>query len=87
MKQLVSVQQIIEVEIDESKFTSEFLQEFQENFYPFACVEEHMTHLAQLFAREIADNYSFIEGYGQAEDMGIKFKVEDCNVDVIGESD
>ena len=69
----VIVEQTIRVTVDESKFTPEFMQEFRESFYDFDTLDDHIKHLGQLCARGIADDFSFIEGYGKASDMGIKF--------------
>lgn len=74
MIKTVIVTQIVEVKIDESKFDSEFMKEFREVFYDFS-INDHIRHLAQLHARGIATNYSFIEGYGEAEEMGIEFNI------------
>lgn len=73
MEKTVRVTQEIVVEIDESKFTEDFLNEF--SCYMFdADIEEHIKYLAGLYACEIIDEDSFIEGYGPAKDFGIKFK-------------
>ena len=69
----VTVTQTIRVTVDESKFTPEFMREFRQSFYEFDSLDDHIKHLAQLCARGIADDFSFIEGYGKASDMGIKF--------------
>jgi len=82
MTKTVIVAQYIKVTIDESKFNDAFLQEFRENFYNFHTLEEHLEHLAQLYARRIADNGSFIEGYGEAKDMGIKFETEGTGTEI-----
>ena len=76
MKQLVEVTQLIEVELDENKFNDDFMKEFREYFYQFYMIEDHLNHLAQLYSRGIATGYSgsFIEGFGLAKDMGIKFR-------------
>lgn len=70
----VKVEQVIEVIVDETKFTPEFMAEFRRTMYPFGSVSKHMEHLAQLYARGIADQFSFIEGYGQASEFGIRFR-------------
>jgi hypothetical protein len=72
----VLITQAVKVTVDETKFTPEFLDEFQRNFYGFTTIDEHLEHLAQLHARGIADNDSFIEGYGETSEMGIKFVCE-----------
>jgi hypothetical protein len=70
----VQVTQVVRVTIDESKFTPEFLQEFRTYLYPFDTIDRHIEHLGQLYARGIASDFSFIEGYGEAKDAGIKFE-------------
>lgn len=74
MEKNVIVSQIIKVKIDESKFDDAFMREFRETFYNFS-LNDHIRHLAQLHARGIANNYSFIEGYGSPEEMGIEFEI------------
>ena len=68
----VRVTQEVTVTVDETKFTPEFMAEFRASFFPFDTLEEHVEHLAQLAARGVADNGTFIEGYGPAADMGIR---------------
>lgn len=70
----VRVEQIFEVSIDDTKFTPEFMAEFNRTMYRFGSVNRHIEHLAQLYARGIADEYGFIEGYGKASEFGIKFR-------------
>lgn len=64
------------VTVDESKFTESFMEEFRESFFPFFTVDDHREHLARLYAVGIIDGWSdeFIEGYGPANEMGIKFR-------------
>jgi hypothetical protein len=64
----------VRVTIDDDKFTPEFMEEFCKLFYTFSNTDRHVEHLAQLYARNLADETSFIEGYGPAADMGIKFE-------------
>lgn len=72
MKFYITVSIDVEVEIEEAKFTPEFMEEFRRDFYPFELIEDHAKHLAQLRARGLVDDHSFIEGYGRPENMGIK---------------
>lgn len=62
----------IEVTLDESKFTPEFEEEFNTTFFMTHSINDHYEHLAQMFARGVCDNSSFIEGYGLPKDMGIE---------------
>jgi len=81
MKRNVNVTQVIEVEVDESKFTPEFMAEFRRHFYRFVSIEQHLEHLGQLYARGMAPE-DFIEGYGNPDDFGIKFEPVDTDVSV-----
>jgi hypothetical protein len=73
MKRTVEVTAYVEVEIDESKFTPEFMETFRAGFFPFHTVEEHIEHLAQLKARGVIGwEPHFAEGYGRLDEMGIK---------------
>jgi hypothetical protein len=72
----VIVSQDIEVEVDESKFTPEFMEEFRRSFYDFHTVEDHVCHLAQLYARGLINEFNpnhFIEGYGPIKNWSLKF--------------
>ena len=69
----VRVEQIVEVSVDETKFTPEFMAEFRATMYNFGSLDDHLQHLGQLYARGIDDEFSFIEGYGPASEFGIKF--------------
>jgi len=74
-KYLVKVTQIVEVELDETLFTEEFMEEFRESFCPFYDIEEHACHLGQAYARGLIDYFdAFIEGYGPQSEMGISFR-------------
>ncbi len=64
----------VEVTVDERKFTPEFMREFRGLFYNFTTLDEHIEHLGQMYARGLYDNHDFIEGYGPADEMGIKFE-------------
>lgn len=79
----VKVEQTIDVSVDETKFSPEFMAEFRRTMYPFDSVDRHIEHLAQLYARGIADEYSFIEGYGNASEFGIKFRHIDGDQEII----
>jgi len=72
-KQRILVTQIVEIEVDDAKFTPEFLAEFRKSFYQFDDISDHRKHLGQLFARGIICGFGdeFIEGYGAAKDFGI----------------
>ena len=82
MREFVKVSMYIDVDVDETKFTEEFMQEFRESFYDFHTIEDHIEHLATLFARGLCYNGSFIEGYGETKEMGIKFKMIDIDREI-----
>ena len=71
----VEVKHTVEVVIDDSKLTSEFMNVFREDFYNFHTVEDHAAHIAQLKVRELIGIDGFIEGYGDMGDMGITVEV------------
>lgn len=75
-KKIVIVTQWVEVEVDESKFTKEFTEEFTRYFYPFYTIDDHLKHLAQMEARGFSSD-TFIEGYGDPKEFGIKMKIVD----------
>ncbi len=77
----VIVSQVIEVTVDDTKFTPEFFAEFEATMYPYDTIDRHIEHLAQLYARGVVDQGDFIEGYGPSEGMGIEFSVEPWSVE------
>lgn len=83
MKKMSLVTQTIEVTVDESKFTDEFMNQFRKDFYDFDSVDDHIRHLAQLYARGVVDEFTtFIEGYGKPQDMGISFYAVECQAEI-----
>jgi len=81
----VTVTQTIEIELDEAKFDGAFMTEFRKYHYPFFDLKDHAEHIAQLQARGIIDverTVDFIEGYGRSEEMGIKARVIDTDIEV-----
>lgn len=84
----VEVVQRVRVTLDASKFTDEFMAEFERNFFPLEDVSSHAAHLAQLAARGVAElsQYmpsEFVEGYGPIGDMGISAAVTDCDMEIV----
>lgn len=81
----VEVTQIVTVVVDETKFDEAFMEEFRASFYQFDTLEEHVEHLAQLEARGLIDVFGerFIEGYGPADEMGIKTSSEVDEIDIL----
>lgn len=86
MQKSVGVQQLVQVTVDEAKFTPKFMAEFRDSFYDFHTVDEHIVHLGQLYARGRAfePGYAdFIEGYGPAANMGIRFAISDPDAELV----
>lgn len=77
MKATVEVTQFVTVEVPDSLLTEEFMEEFRGYMYDFDTREDHLIHLAEMYARGMIAEHSFIEGYGRAQDHGIKFETED----------
>jgi hypothetical protein len=71
----VTVTQRVHVTVDQDKFDEDFFAEFRSTHYDFHTLDEHVAHLAQLHARGLANDHCFIEGYGNAREMGISFFV------------
>lgn len=81
----VLVTHVVDVTVDETKFTPEFFASFNECFHYLGDdVDGHLRHLGQLFARAIINGYpsDFIEGYGLAKDMGIAFDEIDVTTEI-----
>lgn len=79
----LNVIRAVEVTVDETKFTEEFMEEYRESFSPFFYLKDHIEHLGWLFAARGVDDTDFIEGYGPAEDFGIKFREIDDEVEFV----
>lgn len=83
-KKEVLVNTIVSVEVDEAKFTPEFMAEFRASMYQFSTLDEHIEHLAQLYARGVVDAFTtFIEGYGPPADFGIKLAIEAVDTEAL----
>ena len=73
-KFVVEVVQVFEVELDETKFTSAFLEEYRAFMHPLFDLRDHAENIAQLEARGLLDE-DFTEGYGPLKEMGISARV------------
>ncbi|WP_057465582.1 hypothetical protein [Pseudovibrio sp. POLY-S9] len=70
----VEMKSTVLMDIDESKFTDEFMEQYRQLIDPgFSEVRDHADLLAYLNLREIAENGSFIEGYGDLKQQGVEF--------------
>ena len=82
MKKTVQVIQYVDVEYDETKFTKEFMEAFEQTMFDYTTIEEHIKHLATLEAKGEAGG--FVEGYGELkDDMGISLIVVDAEADIL----
>lgn len=66
----VRITQVIDVELDESKFTDEFNAEYDRYFSKFGGNLE--LHAKQLAYQYLHETNSFYEGYGEIGEMNIK---------------
>ena len=82
MKRIVNVTIAVEVEVDEAKFTPQFMAEFRESFYHFNTIDRHIEHIGQLAAREILHD-DFTEGYGPLAELGIKARIVDQDQEIV----
>ena len=81
---IIQVTQTIEVTVDETKFTDEFMREYREYFYDFDDIDDHLRFLASQEAQGFVSHGSaFIEGYGPMNEMGISFNTTSLETDVI----
>ena len=83
MKKNVLVTLYVEVEVDDEKYTPEFMEDFRQSMYAFTSIDDHIKHLAQMYARNIVENRSFIEGYGHTDEMGISFAAKGGEEEII----
>ena len=92
------VRQTVTVSLDETKFTPEFMEEFNSMIFDAGTVEdgalvEHGQHLAQLAARGVIPDFittkhgEFIEGYGPSAAMGIAVRVLQDKTEVLDAND
>ena len=81
----VVVTQTVLVRLDAAKFDEEFMSSFRKSMYPFADIDRHAEHLAQMEARGVYEiNYAdCVEGYGAPKDMGISVTAQDCDTEVV----
>lgn len=82
----VRVKQIVAVQLDETKFTDQFMEQFASSISDFDCIEQHAEHIGQLAAREVYtfSKYSpkeFVEGYGEIGDFGIVADVIETEIE------
>lgn len=79
----VEVRQTLNITVDETKFTEEWMEEFRSYMYRFRTLDEHIMHIAQCAARFDMNENDFLEGYGILKDMGIKIKFIDQEEEIM----
>lgn len=85
----VEVTQTVEVTLDETKFTPEFMAEFNSTITDFGDdLEEHAKHLAWVHATRVEDlayvmTAPFVEGYGPVDELGIQAITRDTDVECV----
>ena len=85
----VEVTVSVDVTLDETKFTPEFFEEFNDSITDWGDdLEEHAKHLAWVHATGVEDlayvsRAPFVEGYGPVDEMGIQAVTRDTETDVL----
>lgn len=81
MTRNVEVTFLVEVTVDEAKFTPQFLAEFKQALHDFEDVESHIEHIAFLKVQDLL-RPDFTEGYGKLAEMGITATVYDSETEI-----
>lgn len=77
----LTVETDIELIIDETRFTPEFLKEYAETIGGCHNLEDHLKNLSVLITRgQISSDRDFVEGYGVLRDFGVSFDVNGSEV-------
>lgn len=85
---VVVVTQTVEVTLDASKFTPEFMAEFNSSISDWGDdLEEHAKHLAWVHASGLEDlaaawREPFVEGYGPIAELGISARTTDTETEL-----
>lgn len=69
---LILVTMAVKVALDETKFTPEWIEDFERYMYPIGDVEGARRDLARLYLSGLAHN-DFVEGYGSLKELGVEF--------------
>lgn len=73
MKKTVQLIVEIDVEVDEAKFTPEFMETYRSYINRTAYdIDDHIKQLAYVGVRDEPSGFDFVEGYGPIDQMGIK---------------
>lgn len=75
MTKTILVEHSIDVTVDESLFTDEFIEAFKKSLYPLDDIQEHIEHIALCMAKGVIhSDRDFLEGYGILRDFGVTIK-------------
>lgn len=80
MTRNVEVTFLVEVTVDETKFTPQFLAEYATALQDFD-LEGHIKHIAFLEVQDLLQP-EFTEGYGKLSEMGITATVYDSEMEI-----
>lgn len=80
MTRNVAVTFLVEVTVDETKFTPEFLAEYATVLQDFD-LEGHIKHIAFLEVMDLLRD-DFTEGYGKLSEMGITATIHDSETEI-----
>jgi len=77
-KSTYTVETTVTVTVDESKFTKEWMEDFNKTFHYKEDIDAHKEHLAEMFATGVIEGRpsEFVEGYGVLSEMGIVLENE-----------
>jgi len=83
---IVEVRTYVEVTVDETKFTEKFMEDFRSYMMPYETLDDHIEHLGYMEVIGGFTNFDrFLEGYGDIDEMGIKTKVVDTEIQIVDE--
>lgn len=57
-------------------------KDWAKTFYDFDTIEDHAEHIAQLVARGLATNETYVEGYGELEKHKIITEIGDTETEI-----
>jgi hypothetical protein len=79
----VKVETVVEVTVDDDKFTDAFMKEFQEYITSFVTLDDHILYLGWAFVSGSCTQNDMVEGYGELSAMGIKFNIIDTYTEIV----
>lgn len=76
----------VKVTVDETKFTPEFMEQFNSHMFDMGDdLDEHILNLAEKYVRGDAQGWEddFLEGYGPLKDMGVRFNEVGLTTEIV----